>query len=105
MSGKNSPLYIKDRKLLKISREKMYDTQYKYWMLSVKKRDGWKCKLADSTCKGQLEAHHILSWIGHPDIRYKLKNGITLCHAHHPRGDSEEKRLISKFQRLVSVSN
>ena len=33
-----------------------------------------------------------------------INNGITLCHAHHPRVRAEEKRLISKFQKLVSVS-
>jgi hypothetical protein len=102
--GKKAWNWIKDRNSLKIDRQKMYDTKYKYWMLSVKKRDHWKCRIADKNCKGSLEAHHILGWIEYPELRYKINNGITLCRAHHPKKRAEEKRLSPYFQELVSVS-
>jgi len=35
---------------------------------------------------------------------FTIKNGITLCHAHHPRKRAEEKRLEPLFKELVSVS-
>jgi len=95
---------IADRSLLKTDRQKAYDTKYKYWMLKVKKRDNWRCKINNKDCKGRLEAHHILSWQDFPELRYNINNGISLCQAHHPRVRAEEKRLISIFQGLVSVS-
>lgn len=103
LKGENNHMWIKDRNKLKIDREKAYDTKYKYWMLEVKKRDNWKCKLLNKECFGKLEAHHILSWKEYQELRYDINNGITLCHAHHPRKRAEEKRLIPIFQELVSV--
>jgi NUMOD3 motif-containing protein len=53
---------------------------------------------------GRLEAHHILNWREYPELRYDINNGITLCHAHHPRKRAEEKRMVSYFTELLSVS-
>lgn len=96
---------IKDRTLLKKDRNKAYDTQYKYWMLEVKKRDKWKCKISDCNCSGRLEAHHILNWRDHPELRYNINNGITLCRFHHPKKRVEEKKLSPYFQELVKQTN
>jgi hypothetical protein len=104
ISGKNHYNYFKDRTQLKKTENKMDNVQYKYWMLEVKKRDNWKCKLLSNECKGRLEAHHIFNWIDYPELRYILTNGITLCHAHHPRGRAEEKRMVPIFQELLTVS-
>jgi len=104
LRGEKSPLYIKDRTKLKKSEKKHLDTKYKYWMLEVKKRDNWICKLSDSECNGRIEAHHILNWIDYPEERYNINNGITLCQFHHPKKWTEEKRLITIFKELVSVS-
>lgn len=79
-------------------------TARKFWAKQVFARDKQKCRIANGDCKGQLEAHHILKWSEYPELRFDVNNGITLCHAHHPRG-AEEKRLIPTFQELVSVSN
>jgi len=105
MRKENHPRYIKDRTKLKKKENKWLSSAYMYWSLDVKNRDGWKCKIADETCDGRLESHHILNWIEYPELRYKINNGITLCHAHHPRGRAKEKRLASTFQELVSVSS
>ena len=102
--GEKSPNWIKDRSLLKTDRLKAYDTKYKYWMLGVKKRDGWKCRIDNCQCRGKVEAHHILPWQDYPELRYEVNNGICLCQAHHPRKRAEEKRLIPFFQGLVTVS-
>ena len=102
--GEKNYRWIKDRTKLKKSDKKHLDGQYKEWMFSVKKRDNWKCVLLNSDCRGRLEAHHIFDWINYPTLRYIINNGITLCHFHHPRGREEEKRMISIFQELLSVS-
>jgi len=66
-------------------------------MLAVKGRDGWKCKIANADCDGKIEAHHILSWRDYPELRYQPNNGITLCHAHHPRKRVDEAKLLPYF--------
>ena len=101
--GEKSPRWIKDRTLIKNDKERGGQL-HKYWSKEVKRRDNWKCKLADENCSGKVISHHILSWKDYPELRYIINNGITLCHTHHPRRRVEEKRLIETFQKLVSVS-
>ena len=108
MSGTNSPVWINDRTKLKRFGDTNKDRRssaYVIWRKQVWLRDMFKCKLANPDCSGRLEAHHILSYTDYPKLRYDINNGITLCHAHHPRVRAEEKRLIPYFKELVSVSN
>jgi len=105
MTGEKHPNWVADRSKLKTGRSKAYDTKYKYWMLEVKKRDGWKCKISNEGCSGRLEAHHILDWTSYPELRYTVSNGITLCHSHHPRKRSDEAELSPFFQQLVTNIN
>ena len=100
-SGEKHPMYIKDRTKLKTARKQSYDYRYREWMKAVKNRDGWKCKISNSDCSGRLEAHHILAWRSHPELRYEVNNGISLCQYHHPRKHEEEKRLVPTFQELI----
>lgn len=81
------------------------DSAYNCWVLSIKKRDNWKCKINNQDCSGYCMVHHILSWRDFPELRYNINNGITLCQAHHPRKRVEEKRLVPFFQELVPVLN
>lgn len=104
LRGEKNYKFIPDRSLLKKSEKKHLDCQYRYWMLNVKRRDNWKCKIGNEECKGRLEAHHILNWIEYPELRYDENNGITLCAFHHPRGREKEKRMIPELQGLLSVS-
>ncbi len=96
-------MYLQDRSLLK-KKEQRNDVAYQDWRRQVWLRDGFKCKIANPDCKGRIEAHHILSWRDYVELRYEVNNGITLCHAHHPRKRAEEKRLSPYFMELVSVS-
>ncbi len=105
MSGDNHPNWKKNRSEIIHNEYREYDIENKKWTKAVKDRDGWKCKINNQDCCGWLYAHHILNWIDYPELRYQVNNGITLCHAHHPRKWAEEKRLILNFQELVSVSN
>lgn len=101
--GENHPFWIKDRSLLAKKQERN-DYAYCEWRRLVWSRDSFKCRIANESCKGRIEAHHILGWTDFPELRYQVNNGITLCHAHHPRKRAEEKRLIPIFQELVTVS-
>ena len=106
MVGKNNPKWIEDKsKLCRFSKQGERRTSaYFFWRKQVWSRDGWKCKINNKNCKGRLEAHHILGFTEYPELRYDINNGITLCHAHHPRKRAEEKRLVPVFKELVSVS-
>lgn len=95
------PCWIEDRNKLKIDDRRT--TSNKDWVMECKKRDGHKCKIGNKDCKGQLEVHHILSWKEYPDLRHDINNGITLCHYHHPKKRSEEKRLSPYFQDFLNL--
>src|SRR3990167_9767653 len=86
-------------------REDRRSCAYRDWSKNVKNRDDWKCRIADKNCDGRLEAHHILSWKDFPELRFELNNGITLCHAHHPKKKTEEAKLSPYFQVLVANKN
>ena len=77
---------------------------YREWRKQVWLRDNFVCKIANPDCAGRIEAHHILGYKEHPELRYQINNGITLCHFHHPRRRKEEKRLSPYFQNLATVS-
>lgn len=107
MSGENHPGWIKDRTKLQRYNDNSLDrasSMYRDWSVRTKKRDKWKCRIINKDCSEKLEAHHILSWREYPKLRYEINNGITLCHAHHPRKRAEEKKLIPFFTELVSLS-
>lgn len=102
-SGEKSCHYKKDRGTL-AKRQERNDGAYSEWRRNVWKRDGFRCKIRNLDCEGRIEAHHILSWSEYVELRYETNNGITLCHAHHPRKRAEEKRLAPIFTELVAVS-
>lgn len=101
ISGEKHYLWISDRSLLKDDHKDRGGQLHREWSLSVKNRDGWQCKIANGDCSGRLESHHILGWKSHPELRYEINNGITLCHYHHPRKRIEELELSPLFQSLV----
>ena len=97
--------WVADRSKIKIGERKKNDTLQKEWRKTVKDRDKWLCCLIDENCEKRLEAHHIYSWTRFPLLRYKVSNGITLCHFHHPRKRKDEERLIPLFKELVSLKS
>lgn len=99
--GPKCPAWIKDRSKV-VSQDERNGFKYLKWRKAVIVRDNYKCRLEDEYCDESLEVHHILSWREYPRLRYKLNNGITLCHAHHPRIRREEKKLISVFKNLIN---
>jgi hypothetical protein len=105
MCGKNNPKWVKDRTKIKGRHERSFhDPEYKQWRKKVLERDNNTCRLLSSDCEGRLESHHIFSWKEFPELRYIINNGIALCHRHHPKGESDEKRMIPILQELLSVS-
>lgn len=104
ISGENNYQWIDDRTKLQkyndINKDRR-SSMYRDWRKQIWLRDNFKCKIANPDCKGRLEAHHILSYTDYPELRYDPNNGITLCHAHHPRKRAEEQLLIPTFMGLI----
>lgn len=53
------------------------DGEYRRWAIAVVNRDK-RCLHCGSTT-GELHAHHTKSYAGHPELRYEISNGKTLC--------------------------
>ena len=50
----------------------------KEWSKAVRERDNHTCQICGET-EGRLHAHHIKPWKHHPELRYEVDNGQTLC--------------------------
>ena len=106
--GENNHRWVSDRNKLQRYNDENKDRRssaYNAWRKQVWLRDGFKCKISNTDCKGRLEAHHILGYKEYSELRYEVNNGITLCHFHHPKKKEDEKRLSPYFMELVSVLN
>ncbi len=61
--------------------------EYRQWRNKVFERDAFQCqKCFAHSCKGSkafLHPHHVLAFSKHPDRRFDVDNGITLCKACH----------------------
>ena len=61
----------------------MASREYKAWRQSVFERDQFTCQKCGDARGGNLQAHHIKDYAGHPNLRYSVENGITLCETCH----------------------
>ena len=90
------------------------DYGYIRWAAEVKRRDHYTCVICGR--KGvALNSHHLNAWASHPDERYDMDNGVTLCSFHHEDYHSkygkgkntkeqfEEYRVIA--EALIKVAN
>lgn len=81
ISGEKSHLYnhrlTDDERLIRRNIPAMRD-----WRRAIYERDNYTCDICGSR-GGALNAHHLNSWADHPNERYDLDNGITLCRVDH----------------------
>ncbi len=64
--------------------------KYKLWRSDVFERDDYTCQDCGKR-GGNLEAHHIKSFVGHKDLRYVISNGITYCIDCHIKNDEQRR--------------
>jgi len=60
----------------------------------VLKRDDYVCQMCFT--RKILEVHHIKSYYKYPELRWKVSNGISLCHKCHRLTE----RLKLNFKRI-----
>jgi 5-methylcytosine-specific restriction endonuclease McrA len=75
------------------------DPQYKAWRAAVRRRDGGKYRLCGST--RFLKAHHIKRWADHPELRFAVSNGVTLCRTCHGKVTGREQEYEAVFANMV----
>ena len=63
------------------------------WRTKIFKRDDYTCQECGD--KGvYLEVHHIKSFARHPKLRFKMKNGTTMCKGCHRKTDGYKSKRI-----------
>lgn len=75
-TGEQHPNFRKE------ARRKNRGGSHHKWVNAVISRDGAKCRHCGATGI-ELHAHHIKSYLDHPDLRFDLDNGLTLCFKCH----------------------
>ncbi len=60
----------------------MQQLEYRLWREAVFARDGWTCQECGKV-GGELNADHVKPWRDHPELRYDVINGRTLCEGCH----------------------
>lgn len=81
-SGENHWRY--NPNLTETDRQKrdMQNGEIRKWRDKVYERDAYTCQVCGEVGK-ELNAHHLNSWDKHPDDRFELSNGVTLCKPCH----------------------
>jgi len=75
--GKNAPGYIDGKGLER--RGSRLSPDLKRWRYDIFNRDGFSCCHCGDDTGGNLNAHHIRPFAKHPDLRFDVRNGVTLC--------------------------
>lgn len=74
--GKDNPRYRED------ARRRNRTGPYRRWVSAVLNRDEGKCRRCGRS-NVQLHAHHVRPWRDHPELRFDVTNGETLCYDCH----------------------
>jgi len=61
--------------------------EYRLWRESVFARDNWSCVFCE-TRGGDIHADHIKQFAFHPELRFAIDNGRTLCVPCHRKTDT-----------------
>lgn len=85
-------------------------TNYRHWRSAVLDRDDHCCQFCAS--RKNLTAHHIVSAMISPELRYEVRNGITLCrNCHNALEKAQGTGLLPRccgscpFVQIINVTN
>lgn len=76
-----------------------HSVAYKNWRDSVYRRDRWTCTDCGIHCqKGNIIAHHLITFADRIDLRYEISNGVTLCRPCHARVHKEDLQIARRLK-------
>jgi hypothetical protein len=89
-----------------INQKLRHSIEYENWGKSIYKKDNYVCQCCGIKGVGILNAHHLYSWDEHPDLRFDINNGVTLCkHCHGVFHKLYGKGNNTKEQYLDFIAN
>ena len=71
--------------------------KYKEWREKVFNRDNYTCQDCKKRGSIELNAHHIKPWSIFKELRFDIRNGITLCVRCHQKTDTYKGKCV-KFK-------
>lgn len=77
-------------------------TEYKSWRAAVLSRDKYICREC-GTQNAIMHAHHIKPFRDHPELRFAVDNGLTLCASCHARIEGPLVKLESQVKRAKTI--
>jgi 5-methylcytosine-specific restriction endonuclease McrA len=86
-------------------KEHIRDFYYREWRTSVFARDEYKCKSCNEIGNGNLRAHHLEGWTNNLELRYEIKNGVTLCKKCHDRFHKKYgygENTANQFEKFIN---
>lgn len=66
-------------------RGQRFSIDYKRWRFDVFSRDLFTCQECGDAKGGNLRAHHVKPFASHPELRFDVSNGVTLCDPCHDK--------------------
>ena len=76
---------------------------HKDWSKEVYAKDNYECFHCGKHCqKGDIVAHHLLSFANYPDIRFIVDNGITMCRSCHLKLHNRLRKQDNLLNRRTS---
>lgn len=88
---------ISPQRILDMSR-----TEYTSWKVSVFEKDNYTCVKCGETNKKLLQADHIKMYATHPELRYDVQNGQTLCKSCHRLKTNADLSLHFRMMRALN---
>lgn len=78
------------------------DPKYIKWRKAVLGADKATCVKCKKNKGVDLEVHHIRPWSKHINLRFNVRNGVTLCRQCHEYVTGEEEKYIDFFDEIVA---
>jgi hypothetical protein len=69
------------------------------WRKNIYERDNYTCQKCNERCIS-LHVHHIYPWYSHPNLRFNVDNGITLCVKCHKKYHSQFTKSNCNLETL-----
>lgn len=118
ISHKGVPAWNKNKKYTQIAKDKHWNwkggvteinhairtsLEYKQWRKAVYERDNYTCVHCGDNKGGNLHADHIKPFAYHPELRFEIDNGRTLCSDCHRKTDTWGFR-VNKYPLNMDTS-